>query len=160
MLNFRSLQRFFPGFRTGDWQGHSRTLICFLQSHFPGFPSSVLRVIVMLEDPATTHLQRSTEGRRFLPNILQYTALFILFLIQCSSPVTCAEKYINRRWWFHLHASLEVWCSWDDTLPSSSSKHNKWSEDQKVLFWSHLTIWHTLDHPVVLFSPSCLATAP
>uniref|UniRef100_A0A8C5N124 Sterol regulatory element-binding protein cleavage-activating protein n=1 Tax=Leptobrachium leishanense TaxID=445787 RepID=A0A8C5N124_9ANUR len=30
---FNSLQRFSMGLRSGDWLGHSRTLICFLRSH-------------------------------------------------------------------------------------------------------------------------------
>jgi len=52
----------------------------------------VLQVIFMLEDPASTHLQCS-EGRRLLPKILQYMAPFVLFLIECSRPVPCAEKH-------------------------------------------------------------------
>ncbi len=30
---FRSLHRFSMGFRSGDWLGHSRTLMCFFLSH-------------------------------------------------------------------------------------------------------------------------------
>ena len=31
--SFSSLHRFLMGFRSGDWLGHSRTLICFFLSH-------------------------------------------------------------------------------------------------------------------------------
>ena len=31
--SFRSLHRFLMGFRSGEWLGHSRTLICFFLSH-------------------------------------------------------------------------------------------------------------------------------
>ena len=51
------------GFRSGDWLGHSRTLICFFLSHsFVALPC-MFWVIVMLEDPSTTHFQCSHWGK-------------------------------------------------------------------------------------------------
>ena len=53
-----SLHRFSMGFSSGDWLGHSRTLICFFLSH--SFVAlAVCFGSVMLEDPSTTHFQCS-----------------------------------------------------------------------------------------------------
>ncbi len=59
-------------------------------------PCCVFGVIVMLEDPATTHLQFSLKnwlGRRLLPKISRYMAPSILPSIRCSRPDPLAEKH-------------------------------------------------------------------
>jgi len=50
--------------------GHARNLICFLQEPLFGYPGCVLRVIVMLEDQASTHLQCFNWGQEVLPQNL------------------------------------------------------------------------------------------
>ncbi len=118
-------------------------------------PCCVFGVIVMLEDPAMTHLQCSYWGccpkSRDTwphPSSPQYGAV-VLFPLQKSKP---------KAWCFHHHASRLGWCSWDCTHPSSSSKHGEWSLYQKVIFWSHLTTWPSpmppLDHPDGLWQTS------
>ncbi len=140
--SFSSLHRFSIGFRSGDWLGHSRTLKCFF---------------VMLEDPATTHLQYSYWGKEVVGKMSRYMAPSILPSIRCSRPVPFAEKH-PQSMMFPPHASRLGWCSWDCTHPSSSSKHDEWSLYQKVIFWSHLTTWPSplppLDHPDGLWQTS------
>ena len=91
----------------------------------------MFRVVVMLEDPATTHLQCSYWGREVVgqdlaihgphPSSPQYGAVVL-------SPL---QKSIPKEWCFHLHASWLGWCSWGCTYSSSSSKHGEWSLDKK-----------------------------
>ena len=52
--SFSSLHRFSMGFRSGNWLGHSRTLICFFLSH-----SFVALAVCFGSDPSTTHFQGS-----------------------------------------------------------------------------------------------------
>ena len=60
--SFSSLHRFSMGFRSGDWLGYSRTLVCFFLSHPFVALAIFFWVIVMLEDPSTTHFQCSYWG--------------------------------------------------------------------------------------------------
>ncbi len=55
-------------------------------------PCCVFGVIVMLEDPATTHLQSSYWGKEAVDKILRYMAPSILPSIRCSRPDPFAEK--------------------------------------------------------------------
>ncbi len=50
------------------------------------------------------------------------------------------QKSTPKAWCFHPHASRLVWCSWDCTHPSSSSKHGEWSLYQKVIFSSRWSL--------------------
>ncbi len=55
---FSSLHRFSMGLRSGDWLGHSRTLMCFFLSHsFVVLAVHGFWVIVMLQYQSTTHFQ-------------------------------------------------------------------------------------------------------
>ena len=90
--SFSSLHRFLMGFRSGDWLGHSRTLICFFLSH------SFVALAVCFGSLSCwkTHprpiFSALTEGRRLSPKISRYMAPFILPSIQWSRPVPLAEK--------------------------------------------------------------------
>ena len=91
--SFSSLHRFLMGFRSGDWLGHSRTLICFFLSH----SFVALAVCSWSLSCWKTHPQpifsALTEGRRLPPKISWYMALFILPSIRWSCPVPLAEKH-------------------------------------------------------------------
>jgi len=83
-----SLQSFSIGFVSGDWLGHARTLICFLQSH------SLLILAVCIGSLSCWKTQPWTIfNARLFSKISQYMAPVILSLIQCSRPVPCADKH-------------------------------------------------------------------
>ena len=87
--SFSSLHRFSMGFRSGDWLGHSRTLICLFLSH------SFVALAVCFGSLSfwKTHPRPIlTEGSRLLPKISRYMATFIFPLIRWSRPVPLAEK--------------------------------------------------------------------
>ena len=85
--SFTSLHRFSIGFRSGDWLGHSRTLICFFLSH------SFVALAVCFGSLSCwkTHpwpiFSAHTEGRRLSPKISRYMPHFILPSIRWSRPV-------------------------------------------------------------------------
>ena len=73
--------------------GPLQNLDMLLAEPLLGFLGCVLWVVVVLEDPASTHLQCSDRGRGLFPKISQYTAPVILSLTQCTRPVPCADKH-------------------------------------------------------------------
>ena len=81
------------GFRSGDWLGHSRTLLCFSLSH------SFVALAVCFESLSCwkTHprpiFSALTDGRRLSAKISRYMAPFILPSIRWSRPVPLAEKH-------------------------------------------------------------------
>jgi len=81
------------GFRSGDWLGHARTLICFLQSHSLVILAVCFGLLSCWKTQPRPIFNVITEGRRLFPKISQYMATVILSLIQCSRPVPCAEKH-------------------------------------------------------------------
>ena len=93
LATWSSLHRFSMGFRSGEWLGHSRTLICFFLSH------SFVALAVCLGSLSCwkTHprpiFSTLTEGRRLSPKISQYMAPFFLCSIRWSRPVPLAEKH-------------------------------------------------------------------
>ena len=78
---------------SGDWLGHSRTLICFFLSH------SFVALAVCFESLSCwkTHPQpifsALTEGKRLSPKISRYLAPFNPPSIWWSRPVPLAEKH-------------------------------------------------------------------
>ena len=90
--SFSSLHRFSMGFRSGDWLGHSRSLLCFFLSH------SFVALAVCFGSLSCwkTHprpiFSALTEGRRLSPKISWYMAPFILPSIWWNRPVPLAEK--------------------------------------------------------------------
>ena len=82
--SFSSLQRFSIGFRSGDWLGHSRTLIYFFWSHSLVFLAVCFGVVVMLEDPTTTHVQCSDWGKELFAQHLTIYGPFVLSVKQST----------------------------------------------------------------------------
>ncbi len=121
-------------------------------------PCCVFGVIVMLEDPATTHLPCSYWGKEVVgQNLVIHGPIHPpLNTVQSSYPHL--QKSTPKAWCFHPHSSRLWWCSWDCTHSSSSSKHSEWRLYQKVIFWSHLTTWPSpmppLDYPDGLWQTS------
>ena len=82
------------GFRSGDWLGHSRTLICLFLSHsFVALAVCFGSLGRMLEDLSTTHLQCYDWGKEVVAQNFRYMAPFILPSIQWSRPAPLAEKH-------------------------------------------------------------------
>ena len=79
------------GFRSGDWQGHSRTWL-FLSHSFVALAICFGSLSCWKTHPPPI-FSALTEGRRLSPKISRYMALFILPLIRWSRPVPLAEKH-------------------------------------------------------------------
>ena len=76
--SFSSLHRFSMGFRSGDWLGHSRTLICFFFSHsFVALAVCFWSLSCWKAHPPPI-VSALTEGRRLSAKISRYIAPFIL----------------------------------------------------------------------------------
>ncbi len=130
------------GLRSGDWLGHSRTLMCFFLSH------SFVALAVFFGSLSCwkTHpppiFSVLAEGRRFSSNILQYMAPSIGPSVQWSRPIPLAEKQ-PRSMMFPppcLTGMVFLGC---DSQHFSSSKHDESSWCQRAQFWSHLTTAHS-----------------
>ena len=91
--SFSSLHRFSMGFRSGDWLGHSRTLICFFLSHSFVALALYFGSLSCWKTHPWPIFSALTEGRRLSPKISQYMAPFILPSIWWSLPVPLAEKH-------------------------------------------------------------------
>ena len=91
--SFSSLHRFSMGFRSGDWLGRSRTLICFFLSHpFVAF-AVCFGSLSCWETHPRPIFSALTEGRRLSPKISRYMAQFILSSTWWSRPVPLTEKH-------------------------------------------------------------------
>ncbi len=91
--SFSSLHRFYFGFRSGDWLGHSRTLKCFLRSYSLVALAVCLGSLSCWKTQPRPIFNALTEGRRLLAKILRYMAPSILPSIRCSRPVPFAETH-------------------------------------------------------------------
>ena len=80
--SFSSLHRFSMGFRSGDWLGHSRTLICFFLSHSFVALAISFRSLSCWKTHPPAIFSALTEGRRLSPKISRYMAPFILSSIR------------------------------------------------------------------------------
>ena len=134
--SFSSLHRFLMGFRSGDWLGHYRTLICFFLSH------SFVALAVCFGSLGCGWVFQNdifstlTEGRRLSPKVSWYMAPFILPSIRWSRPVPLAEKHLQSiRFPPPCLTVGMVFLG----LHFSSSKHGESSWSQIALFWSHMT---------------------
>ncbi len=93
---FSSLYRFSIGLMSGDWLGHSRTLMCFFLSH------SFVALVVCFGSLSCWKLHPRpifsvlAEGRRFSSNILWYLAPSIGPSMRRSHPVPLAEKQLQK----------------------------------------------------------------
>ena len=79
------------GFRSGDWLGHSRTLICFFLSHSFVALAICFGSLSCWKTHPRPIFSALTEGRRLSPKISRYMAPFILPSV--SRPVPLAEKH-------------------------------------------------------------------
>ncbi len=145
---FNSLQRFSMGLRSGDWLGHSRTLKFFLRSHSFVARAVCLGSLSCWKTQPHFIFNALADGRRFSLKISRYMAPFILSFTQISRPGPFAEKQPQSMMFPPPSFTVGI------TQHSFSSKHDKLSFYQKVIFWFHLTIWHSpnplLDHPNAL----------
>ncbi len=84
LATFSSLHRFYMGLRSGDWLGHSRTLMCFFLSH-----SFVALTVCfgLLSCWNTIHNPFS------MPWPWRYMARPSSHLMQCSCPVPFTEQH-------------------------------------------------------------------
>ncbi len=150
---FNSLQRFSMGLRSGDWLGHSRTLKCFLRSH-----SFVARAVCL----GSLSCWRPSHVSSSMPLLMEGgfhtkshdTWPFHSFLYTDQSSWSLCRKTAPK----HdvstpmLHSRYGV--LWMQLSILSPPNTTSWVFNQKVLFWFHLTIWHSpnplLDHPNAL----------
>ena len=79
-------------FRSGDWLGHSRTLICFFLSHCFVALAVCFGSLSCWKTHPRPIFSALTEGRRLSPKLSRYMAPFILPSIRWSHPVHLAEK--------------------------------------------------------------------
>ncbi len=87
---FSSLHRFSMGLRSGDWLGHSRTLMCFFLSH------SLLPwpcVLGHCHAGIPIHDPFSMPWLASMPWPWRYMAPSIIPLMRCRCPVPLAEKH-------------------------------------------------------------------
>ncbi len=77
---FSSFHRLSMGWRSGDWLGHSRTLMCFFLSH------SFVALVVFL---GHCHAGNPIHN----PFSMPWPWLYIAPLMRCSCPVPLAEKH-------------------------------------------------------------------
>ena len=115
-------------------------------------------VIVMLEDPTTTHFQCSHWGKEVVAQNFPVHG-------PIHPPLDTVKSSCPLSWETppkHNHTSQWGWCSWGCTHHFSSSKNGVSSWWQLALFWSHLTtspspkpppdhpgvLWQTSDRPV------------
>ncbi len=147
---FNSLQRFSMGLRSGDWLGHSRTLKCFLRRHSFVARAVCLGSLSCWKTQPRFIFNALADGRRFSLKISRYMAPFILSFTQISRPGPFAEKQPQSMMFpppCFTVGMVFFGCN-------SASFLLKLSFYQKVIFWFHLTIWHSpnplLDHPNAL----------
>ncbi len=119
-----SLHRSSMGLRSGDWLGHSRTLMCFLSHSF-------VALAVCFGSLSCWNIYPRSHFQ------WRYTAPSIVSLMQCSCPVPLAEKH-PQSIMFPPSCLTLGWCSWSHRQHSFSSKHGELSWCQRAGFWSHL----------------------
>ncbi len=123
------------GLRSGDWLGHSRTLMSFFLIH-----SFVALAVCLGHCPAgiPIHDPFSMPWLASMPWPWQYMALFIVPLMRCSCRVPLAEKHPQSTM-FPPPCLRWEWCPWGHRQHSSSSKHSELIWSQSARFRSHLT---------------------
>ncbi len=152
---FNSLQRFSMGLRSGDWLGHSRTLKCFLRSHSFVARAVCLGSLSCWKTQPRFIFNVLADGRRFSLKISRYMAPFILSFTQISRPGPFAEKQPQSMMFPPPCFTVGmVFFGCNSAFFLLQTQQVLLSFYQKVLFWFHLTIWHSpnplLDHPNAL----------
>ncbi len=150
---FNSLQRFSMGLRSGDWLGHSRTLICFLRSHSFVARAVCLGSLSCWKTQPRFIFNTLADGRRFSLKISRYMAPFILSFTQISRPGPFAEKQPQSMMFPPPCFTVGmVFFGCNSAFFLLQTRQVEFY--QKVIFWFHLTIWHSpnplLDHPNAL----------
>ncbi len=137
-------------------------------------PCCVFGVIVMLEHPATTHLQCSYWGKEVVGQVSRYMAPSILHSIRWSRPVLFAEKhpqsmmfpppcfmvgmvflgfyssffFLQTRWVDFIPKSSILVSSDHMTFSHASSRSSRWSLANFRRAWTCAGLsrwtWHTL----------------
>ncbi len=79
LLLFSSTHSFSIGFRSEDWNGHSRRLVLCSVTHFCVVFEVCVRIIVWLEDPNMAHI-------RFLTESVTYWFFICWYLIESMMP--------------------------------------------------------------------------
>ncbi len=150
---FNSLQRFSMGLRSGDWQGHSRTLKCFLRSHSFVARAVCLGSLSCWKTQPRFIFNALADGRRFSLNISRYMAPFVLSFTQISRPGPFAEKQPQSMMFPPPCFTVGVvFFGCNSAFFILQTRQVEFLP--KVIFWFHLTIWHSpnplLDHPNAL----------
>ncbi len=131
-LIFSSLHRFSMGFRSGDWLGHSSSLIFFLWNHFIVSLALCLGSLSCWNVHPLFIFSFLVDGSRFLSRMSRYISPFILPSIIWSLPVPLAEKQPQTMMlpppnltvgmvflgWWAVPFLLQTWCV--EWLPKSS----------------------------------------
>ncbi len=84
MLLFSSPHSFSTGFRSEDWNGHSRSLVLCLVTHFCVVFEVCVRIIVRLEDPNMAHYKIS--------NRVSHLLIFYLLVFGRIHDAMCLNK--------------------------------------------------------------------
>ncbi len=147
---FNSLQRFSMGLRSGDWLGHSRTLKCFLRSHSFVARAVCLGSLSCWKTQPHFIFNALADGRRFSLKISRYMAPFILYFTQISRPGPFAEKQPQSMMFAPPCFTVDmVFFGCNSAFFLLQTRRLEFLP--KVIFWFHLTIWHSpnplLDHP-------------
>ncbi len=150
---FNSLQRFSMGLRSGDWLGHSRTLKCFLRSHSFVARAVCLGSLSCWKTQPRFIFNALADGRRFSLKISRFMAPFILSFTQISRPGPFAEKQPQSMMFPTPCFTVGmVFFGCNSAFFLLQTRQVEFY--QKVIFWFHLTIWHSpnplLDHPNAL----------
>jgi len=133
------------GFRSGDWLGHARTLICFLQSH-----SLVILAVCFGSLSASTHLQCFNWGKEVVPQNLPIHghSYPLLNIVQLPCPMCRKTPPKHDATTPMLHSRDSVLGM---VLIILLHPNRVTGIMTKILFWSHLTTWLSpmtpLHHP-------------
>ncbi len=92
LLLFSSPHSFSTGFRSGNWDGHSRSLVLCSVVHFCFDFDVCLWIIVLLEDPTTAHCKISSMDSQFLIFYLLVVDRILDAMMPTRYPGSLAEK--------------------------------------------------------------------
>ncbi len=133
-VSISAIHRFSMGWRSGDWLGHSRTLMCFFLSH------SFVALAVCFGSLSCWN----THPRPIFNALAGFNALALTVhgpvhrpfdAVQLSCPLS---RKTPQSIMFPPPCWRWGWCSWGHRQ-HSSSKHGELSWCQRAGFWSHLT---------------------
>ncbi len=110
LLLFSSTHSFSTGFRSEDWNGHSRRLVLCSVTHFCVVFEVCVRIIVRLEDPNMAHYKIS--------NRVSHLLIFYLLVFDRIHDAMCLNKMsrtssrnIGPQHQIQQYISLNTWCT-------------------------------------------------